>query len=178
MGQHLVPRLEAQGLEVVATDLELDVADGPAVAARMREIAPGAVIHLAALSSVAWTVIRAASKPWKTQQGENEEEEENLQSLLVPDADVRAVKTALAAQRLVAQECASEVRCAGDAYLVARQAVTPLLAEDLRAAGRLSGRVKHGTRRGGRARLVSSLAEELAGASEVVQLKSGCTSNL
>jgi GDP-4-dehydro-6-deoxy-D-mannose reductase len=53
VGQHLAARLERAGCEVVATDRELDVADGAAVAHALARIAPAAVVHLAAQSSVA-----------------------------------------------------------------------------------------------------------------------------
>jgi GDP-4-dehydro-6-deoxy-D-mannose reductase len=53
VGRHLVPRLRADGHEVVATDLDLDVTDAAAVAARVAELRPDAIVHLAALSSVA-----------------------------------------------------------------------------------------------------------------------------
>ena len=52
VGQHLAPRLERAGCEVVATDREVDVADGAAVARALARIAPAAVVHLAAQSSV------------------------------------------------------------------------------------------------------------------------------
>lgn len=53
VGQHLVARLARAGWEVVATDRELDVADGAALAEALRRLAPAAVVHLAAQSSVA-----------------------------------------------------------------------------------------------------------------------------
>ena len=52
VGGHLVPRLTAEGFDVVATDRELDVADSAAIAAAIRRIRPGAIVHLAAQSSV------------------------------------------------------------------------------------------------------------------------------
>jgi GDP-4-dehydro-6-deoxy-D-mannose reductase len=53
VGQHLVARLARAGCEVAATDRELDVADGAAVAAALARLRPDAVVHLAAQSSVA-----------------------------------------------------------------------------------------------------------------------------
>ncbi|MCZ6782668.1 MAG: GDP-mannose 4,6-dehydratase [Proteobacteria bacterium] len=53
VARRLVPRLERAGHEVVATDRDVDVADAGAMDAAARRIAPEAVIHLAALSSVA-----------------------------------------------------------------------------------------------------------------------------
>jgi nucleoside-diphosphate-sugar epimerase len=53
-GRHLVPRLAARGWLAVATDREeLDVTDPEAVARAIQEERPDAVVHLAALSSVA-----------------------------------------------------------------------------------------------------------------------------
>ena len=52
VGRHLVPRLEAQGFGVCATDLELDVADADAVSGVVGEIEPDLIVHLAAISSV------------------------------------------------------------------------------------------------------------------------------
>lgn len=52
VGRHLVPRLAAAGFEVRASDLELDVADAAAVSAVVRELEPGLIVHLAAISSV------------------------------------------------------------------------------------------------------------------------------
>jgi len=51
VGTHLVPRLEAAGYAVTATDLELDVGDAAAVAARVAELEPELVVHLAAIAS-------------------------------------------------------------------------------------------------------------------------------
>lgn len=51
VGSHLVPRLVADGHEVVSTDRELDVTRAERVAERVAEIAPHAVVHLAAQSS-------------------------------------------------------------------------------------------------------------------------------
>lgn len=53
VGGHLVPRLEAEGWQVAASDREIDVSEPAAVEARLREVEPDAVIHLAAVSSVA-----------------------------------------------------------------------------------------------------------------------------
>jgi len=53
VGGHLIPRLIDQGFEVTATDRELDVSDRAAVAAQITKLAPAAIIHLAAQSSVA-----------------------------------------------------------------------------------------------------------------------------
>jgi nucleoside-diphosphate-sugar epimerase len=52
VGGHLVPRLEAEGCEVDASDRELDVADPAVVEARVAAVRPEAIIHLAAVSSV------------------------------------------------------------------------------------------------------------------------------
>jgi len=53
VGRRLVPRLEAAGHSVSACDSELDVADPGGLARHWRHFAPEAVVHLAALSSVA-----------------------------------------------------------------------------------------------------------------------------
>jgi GDP-4-dehydro-6-deoxy-D-mannose reductase len=53
VGLRLVRRLEAEGHETTATDSEVDVTDPAAVAASVRDARPEALIHLAALSSVA-----------------------------------------------------------------------------------------------------------------------------
>jgi GDP-4-dehydro-6-deoxy-D-mannose reductase len=53
VGGHLVPRLEAEGWRVAASDREIDVSDPEAVEARLAEVTPDAIIHLAAVSSVA-----------------------------------------------------------------------------------------------------------------------------
>jgi len=53
VGQHLVPRLADAGWQVHAVDRELDVRDAAAVEARVAEVSPHAIVHLAAQSSVA-----------------------------------------------------------------------------------------------------------------------------
>jgi len=53
VGGHLVPRLRAEGIEVTATDRDLDVTDRAAVAAKLQQAQPDAIVHLAAQSSVA-----------------------------------------------------------------------------------------------------------------------------
>lgn len=53
VGRRLVPRLEAEGAEVSGVDLEVDVADPRAVEQAVGGFAPDALIHLAAISSVA-----------------------------------------------------------------------------------------------------------------------------
>ena len=54
VGGHLVPRLEERGFRPLETDREdLDVTDAPAVAAIVASERPDAVVHLAAVSSVA-----------------------------------------------------------------------------------------------------------------------------
>ncbi len=53
VGGHLLPRLEAAGWSVAASDREMDVSDPAAVEARVRDVEPDAIIHLAAVSSVA-----------------------------------------------------------------------------------------------------------------------------
>ncbi len=53
VGRHLVPRLRGDGHEVFATDRDLDVTDAAGVAKRVAELGPDAIVHLAALSSVA-----------------------------------------------------------------------------------------------------------------------------
>jgi GDP-4-dehydro-6-deoxy-D-mannose reductase len=53
VGQHLAPRLEAVGWQVTGRDRDLDVTDAGAVRDEVARIAPSAVIHLAAQSSVA-----------------------------------------------------------------------------------------------------------------------------
>jgi nucleoside-diphosphate-sugar epimerase len=53
VGSHLVPRLEAEGWQVAASDREMDVSDATAVESRLAEFEPNAIVHLAAVSSVA-----------------------------------------------------------------------------------------------------------------------------
>jgi GDP-4-dehydro-6-deoxy-D-mannose reductase len=53
VGGHLVPRLEAEGFRVDASDRELDVTDLGALEERFAASRPEAIIHLAAQSSVA-----------------------------------------------------------------------------------------------------------------------------
>jgi GDP-4-dehydro-6-deoxy-D-mannose reductase len=53
VGGHLVPRLLEGGFEVTATDRELDVCDRSAVEAKLKQVSPEAIVHLAAQSSVA-----------------------------------------------------------------------------------------------------------------------------
>ncbi len=53
VGQHLTLRLAAAGFEIHAVDRELDVRDGDAVEACVRQLRPDAIVHLAAQSSVA-----------------------------------------------------------------------------------------------------------------------------
>ena len=53
VGSRLLPRLAADGASVTGADLELDVRDAAAVRAAVEAARPDAVIHLAALSSVA-----------------------------------------------------------------------------------------------------------------------------
>lgn len=53
VGGHLLRRLEAAGWSVAASDLEMDVSDPVAVETRLCEVRPHAIIHLAAVSSVA-----------------------------------------------------------------------------------------------------------------------------
>jgi nucleoside-diphosphate-sugar epimerase len=53
VGSRLLPRLAAEGASVLATDTELDVRDAAALRAAVKEARPEALIHLAALSSVA-----------------------------------------------------------------------------------------------------------------------------
>ncbi len=51
VGQRLVPRLEAAGHLPLAVDREVEISSEPALAAVLRDGAPDAIIHLAALSS-------------------------------------------------------------------------------------------------------------------------------
>lgn len=53
VGRRLLPRLAAAGHTPFGTDREIDIADASALAAAVSRIRPDAVIHLAALSSVA-----------------------------------------------------------------------------------------------------------------------------
>ena len=53
VGSRLLPRLAAEGASVLATDTDVDVRDAAAVRAAVKEARPEALIHLAALSSVA-----------------------------------------------------------------------------------------------------------------------------
>jgi GDP-4-dehydro-6-deoxy-D-mannose reductase len=52
VGRFLLPRLRAAALDVTACDLDLDVSDAVAVEARVGELVPDAIVHLAAISSV------------------------------------------------------------------------------------------------------------------------------
>jgi nucleoside-diphosphate-sugar epimerase len=52
VGRHLVPRLRRAGYEVVATDIELEVSNAPAVEAAVARATPALLIHLAAVSFV------------------------------------------------------------------------------------------------------------------------------
>lgn len=51
VGRQLLPRLEADGHEVVGCDLEVDVADPVAIGRLVGETAPDAIVHLAAISA-------------------------------------------------------------------------------------------------------------------------------
>jgi len=53
VGQHLLPAMRDSGMEPIPSDRELDVRDTPLLAAAIEKANPGAIIHLAALSSVA-----------------------------------------------------------------------------------------------------------------------------
>lgn len=53
VGGRLVPRLEAAGAQVTATDRELDVTDEATLVDALARLRPQALIHLAAISSVA-----------------------------------------------------------------------------------------------------------------------------
>jgi GDP-4-dehydro-6-deoxy-D-mannose reductase len=53
VGGHLVPRLLEEGFEVTATDRDLDVCNREAVEAKLKQVLPEAIVHLAAQSSVA-----------------------------------------------------------------------------------------------------------------------------
>lgn len=59
VGGHLLPRLRAAGAEVIPTDHDVDVRQPAPVAAALRRVRPDAVVHLAALSSVAASVHEA-----------------------------------------------------------------------------------------------------------------------
>ena len=61
VGRRLVPRLEAAEHSVSACDSELDVTDPGGLARHWRHFAPEAVVHLAALSSVASSYDDAAA---------------------------------------------------------------------------------------------------------------------
>jgi GDP-4-dehydro-6-deoxy-D-mannose reductase len=52
VGRRLEARLEAAGVRVIGTDLELDVADADRVADAVSAARPDAIVHLAAISSV------------------------------------------------------------------------------------------------------------------------------
>ena len=53
VGGHLGPRLRRDGVDVHATDRELDVCDAAAVEAGVAQVRPDAIVQLAAQSSVA-----------------------------------------------------------------------------------------------------------------------------
>lgn len=57
VGQRLIPRLTRAGHEALGTDRELDVANAVALSAALADFRPDALIHLAALSSVARSVL-------------------------------------------------------------------------------------------------------------------------
>jgi len=61
VGRRLVPRLVSTGFEVTACDLEVDVTDATAVERVLKRSRPDAVVHLAALSSVAASMNDPAS---------------------------------------------------------------------------------------------------------------------
>jgi GDP-4-dehydro-6-deoxy-D-mannose reductase len=61
VGRRLVPRLEACGFETTACDLEVDVTDPAAVETILKSSQPEAIVHLAALSSVAASLSDPAS---------------------------------------------------------------------------------------------------------------------
>lgn len=52
VGRALLPRLCAAAFDVTACDLDLDVTDASAVERRVGDLAPDAIVHLAAISSV------------------------------------------------------------------------------------------------------------------------------
>lgn len=53
VGSHLLPRLREEGMDVTATDREVDVTSASAVRDCIRRVRPDGVVHLAAQSSVA-----------------------------------------------------------------------------------------------------------------------------
>jgi GDP-4-dehydro-6-deoxy-D-mannose reductase len=53
VGQHLLPAMRDSGMEPIPSDRELDVRDTPLLSAAIEKANPGAIVHLAALSSVA-----------------------------------------------------------------------------------------------------------------------------
>lgn len=53
VGQRLVPRLETEGCRVSAYDVDLDIMDEPKLRATFARLRPDAIIHLAAMASVA-----------------------------------------------------------------------------------------------------------------------------
>ncbi len=57
VGRHLVPRLLDEGFEVTATDRDLDVCNRAAVEAKLKQVLPEAIVHLAAQSSVAGSAV-------------------------------------------------------------------------------------------------------------------------
>ena len=57
VGGHLVPRLLDEDFEVTATDRDLDVTDRAAVEAKLKQLLPESIVHLAAQSSVAASVV-------------------------------------------------------------------------------------------------------------------------
>ncbi len=56
VGSWLVPRLEAAGHAVVAVDREVDVVDAAAVSESIADAQPDAIVHLAAVASVAASI--------------------------------------------------------------------------------------------------------------------------
>ena len=61
VGRRLTPKLEQAGHDVTACDLEVDVTDPVAVAGILDTAEPDAIVHLAALSSVAASMRDPAS---------------------------------------------------------------------------------------------------------------------
>jgi GDP-4-dehydro-6-deoxy-D-mannose reductase len=53
VGQRLIPRLEREGHAVTAHDLDVDITNAEAIAGAVEAAGPDAIIHLAAVSSVA-----------------------------------------------------------------------------------------------------------------------------